>query len=104
MNRRELLSFLPAAFALTNPRHLLSPYVPTNVSQPDQPDPIRRQFLEARSKGNFWYGLYQWAEAQSNFRQASDLAQQCATNEEKAEVLSRLRYSAKPIWLVVMTT
>ena len=92
MNRRELLSLLPAAFALTDLPHFPEPSVPANASQPDQPDPIRRQFLEARSKGNFWYGLYQWAEALSYFRQAWDPAQQCASNEEKAEVLSRLSY------------
>ncbi len=48
MNRRELLSFLSAAFALTDLRRFPEPSVPANVSQPD---PIRRQFLEARSKG-----------------------------------------------------
>ncbi len=90
MNRRELLSLFPAAFTLTDPGRFLGRSGPANVSQPD---PIRRQFLEARSKGNFWYGLYQWAEALSHFRRACDLGQQCATNEEKAEVLSRLRYS-----------
>ncbi len=89
MNRREFLAILSAAGISTSPRRLAG--FQSRFAEDLSAGPIRRQFLEARARAEFWLGLDQLAEPLPYLRQAWELGAQCGTIEEKAEILQKLK-------------
>lgn len=88
MNRRRFLSLVPLMTTICASRDLLAA---SYLEAGHFNSSTRHHFVEARSEADFWIELTQPVKAIPYLRTAYRYGKQCATREERCEVLNDLR-------------